>query len=338
MGTNEKVELLRKTPIFANLAERDLDVVGRYCEFCDYRKVEIIFSEGSRNKELYVIGKGEVLIRKTTDEGTSKDLARFITGESFGELDLLDTAPMPATASAEVDTTLLVFPVRRLSLADVIHGHPEVFAVMLGRLLAVVAGRIRTANKLISEKTPWVQELRKQILIDKLTGLFNRTYLEEELETLLSRTGRETGLLVIKPDNFKQINDTYGHGAGDDVLKLMAGVVRGVSAEGAAAVRYRGDEFAVVLPGADIRAAAEKGEAIRTAFKSMRIGQFTGGSPFTITASIGAAAYPVHASDGTSLTSRAHALMLEARNAGGDRVALPGENEGATVDGEADEN
>jgi diguanylate cyclase (GGDEF)-like protein len=323
MEQNNTVSMLRAVPIFSDLEDNELDVVARYTRPYRFRKGEAVFTEGSTAKELYVIQEGEILITKKTNGRKTVDLARFISGESFGELDLFDSAPMSATAVAERDTTLLVFPHRETKLEGVMREHPAVFAIVLRRLLAVVAGRIRTANKLISERAPWIQELRAQLLTDKLTGLYNRSYIDEELPRLLPGEGGHASILVLKPDNFKQVNDTFGHDAGDAALKQIAGFVKS-SLEGmkGAAVRYRGDEFALVLLGVETREAEKTAERLRSAIKELDLKPIAGTGGFRLAASVGVAGFPEHAGDGVTLAHRAHEAMLAARNGGGDRVTV----------------
>jgi diguanylate cyclase (GGDEF)-like protein len=323
MEQNNTAGILRTVPVFSDLEDSDLGVVALYTRPYRFRKGEAVFTEGSTTKELYVIQDGEILITKKTNGRKTVDLARFISGESFGELDLFDSAPMSANAVAERDTTLLVFPHRETKLEDVMRDHPSVFAVVLRRLLAVVAGRIRTANKLISERAPWIQELRVQLQTDKLTGLYNRSYIDEELPRFLQGEGARASILVIKPDNFKQVNDAFGHEAGDAVLKLIAGFVKS-SLEGVkgAAVRYRGDEFALVLLGIETGKAGKIAERLRSAIKDLDLKTVAGTGGFRLAASVGVAGFPQHAGDGVTLAHRAHEAMLAARNAGGDRVTV----------------
>jgi diguanylate cyclase len=323
MKKNEVARMLRAVPIFSGLDEDKLHVVARYARSYCFKKGEEIFSEGSAAKELYVIQEGEILILKKVNGGKTTDLARFISGESFGELDLFDSAPMPATAVAERDTTLIVFPHRETKLENVMRDHPAVFAELLKRLLAVVAGRIRTANKLISEKAPWIQELRAQLLTDKLTGLFNPNYVEEELSKQLSSKDAVASVLVMKPDNFKHVNDAFGHDAGDAALRLVAGFVKSyLGVTKGTAIRYRGDEFALVLHGVETGDAERIGERLRAEIKELDLRTITGECSFRLTASVGVAGFPAHANDGVTLVHRAHEAMLAARGGGGDRVKV----------------
>jgi diguanylate cyclase (GGDEF)-like protein len=312
-----KKELLRRVRMFSCLSEEELDTVARYCRFYRFGKGEVIYDQGSAGEELFIIDRGEVHITKTDRGGHARDVAHFLPGESFGELDLLGGEPRQSAAVALEETRLLIFPMRGVRFHDILERHPHIFARVLHQLLAMIASRIRSTNRLISESTPWVRGLRKQLLSDPLTGLYNRTYLEEEAEL----GAGPAGLLLLKPDNFKQVNDTCGHQAGDQVLRMLAGVVSGWCV-GGEAVRYRGDEFAVLLPGASPEIAARRAGELKEEVEGTSLPPVAG-SISGLTASIGVACYPSEAPDREELISLAVQRMLEARNRGGSRIVGP---------------
>jgi diguanylate cyclase (GGDEF)-like protein len=95
------------------------------------------------------------------------------------------------------------------------------------------------------------QEVYKMALLDPLTGLFNRRYIEQRLEDEIARSkrhGRPLSVIIFDLDEFKQVNDTHGHGAGDALLKAFAERLSKATRGSDASARYGGDEFLVVLP------------------------------------------------------------------------------------------
>ena len=315
----DKMELLKKVDFFSSLKDKELSVVASYSQYYNFKSGDLVFKQGSQKEELYIIKEGEVSISKSGENNGGVELARFISNEFFGELDLLDNTPRTADATAEKETTLLIFPRKDVLFHDILQEHPGISALILHKLLATIAGRIRTVNSHISDNTPWIIELRKRLLKDKLTGLYNRTYLDDDFKTLVKEhEGDHVSLILVKPDNFKHINDTFGHDTGDKVLKTMAGVVRSAIRSKDVALRYRGDEFAVILPGTGKKAASNVSERIRTMISDIDLS--IENPDFKITVSIGITTYPEHADNTETLLEKTVQMMLEARNNGGDRI------------------
>ncbi len=313
-----KLALLKKSELFSGLDEPELRLLARYSSYRTFAPGEVIFSQGSHVQELCLIRDGSVVIRKKEEGGEETDIARFLAGEAFGEMDLLDAAPRDAAGVAEEQATLLIFPAPGLAFRDILEKHPVHSARILQKLLGVIAGKIRVTDRLLSEKTPWIQELKRQLLRDKLTSLYNRAFLEEELPGILA--ARETvSLLVVKPDNFKTVNDSFGHDAGDRALVLLAQALRSCLEDGQIGVRYRGDEFCAILPGAAGEEAARKAAQIVAAVDAIDLAPITS-EGLRLTASVGVVASPAQAPDARALISRGFEKMLEARDGGGHRV------------------
>ena len=166
--------------------------------------------------------------------------------------------------------------------------------------------------------------LRSQSTKDPLTGLYNRRYLEEMLSREVRRAIRSEqhlGLLMIDIDHFKKFNDTYGHEAGDAVLRETGSfLVRSIRAEDFVC-RFGGEEFVVVLPTADLRAAQARAERLRSKLHDLVV-MHEGRSVGSISASFGVAALPDHGMTEKDLLQAADAALYRAKRAGRDRVEL----------------
>src|ERR1044071_9454894 len=117
-------------------------------------------------------------------------------------------------------------------------------------------------------------KLREHAIRDPLTNLFNRRYLEETLERELARAGRErysVCVIMIDLDHFKRVNDTYGHEAGDEVLKTVAITLSEHCRRGDFACRYGGEEFVIVMPNMSMDTVYERAEMIRQSLNSLRM-------------------------------------------------------------------
>ena len=166
--------------------------------------------------------------------------------------------------------------------------------------------------------------LRAQSIKDPLTGLYNRRYLEETLEREIRRATRSSqslGILMLDLDHFKKFNDTYGHDAGDAVLKETASfLTRSIRAEDIVC-RHGGEEFVVILPTADLQVSQMRAERIRSKLRELVV-LHQGHSLGAITVSIGVASAPHHGSDPKALLQAADAALYCAKREGRDRVAV----------------
>ena len=305
--------------IFSTLEPPELEIVAFNSQMVRYRKGSLIFTEDSPGNELFVIKEGEVLItRRRGDDDV--DIAQFIAGESVGEWDLIGNTPRDATAVAIRDSVLLVFPREGITFPIFLQKYPKMSARMTYKLMGIITKRIRTTQRLINEKTPWVHAIKKQMLVDKLTGLYNVYYLLEEYNELRARSESPLSLLVIKPDNFKEINDRFGHDAGDKILILMSIFIQSVLSETDTAVRFHGDEFAVVLLGASREEAIAVARDLGVVLHGIDLEQVTGVPGLRITVSIGISLRPAHGSDAPTLAQNARDSMFRARGKGGNRI------------------
>jgi len=151
---------------------------------------------------------------------------------------------------------------------------------------------------------------------DPLTSLFDRGSFDADLAHALENPKAGLSLLVIDLDKFKTINDTYGHEAGDEVLKKAAGVVR-LACEGkGSSYRYGGDEMVVLLPKHNFEEATAVAEQIRVSVAELRFEK----SPENITASIGVTSYPEATKTLNELFSDADTMVYQAKDGGGNAV------------------
>jgi diguanylate cyclase (GGDEF)-like protein len=163
--------------------------------------------------------------------------------------------------------------------------------------------------------------VEQQALIDGLTGLANRRHAEASLQTELQRASRFGGPLAFvlcDLDSFKSVNDRFGHLAGDDVLRELAGVLSETVRSVDVAARWGGEEFALILPATDAAGGVQLAERAREALEARTI-LTQEGVPVRVTASFGVAAFPDHGS-GEELVAAADSALYEAKNRGKNRV------------------
>jgi diguanylate cyclase (GGDEF)-like protein len=161
---------------------------------------------------------------------------------------------------------------------------------------------------------------------DPLTGYFNHRYLHERLSEEVVRAVRNRqplSVIMLDLDDFKLVNDTFGHVYGDRVLAHVADLMRSTLRASDVAARYGGDEFALILPETGREDAARTAARILEAFQASPFAA-EGRQPFPIGASIGIATHPFDGRSATELIAAADAGMYDAKDAGGNR-ALPGD-------------
>jgi diguanylate cyclase (GGDEF)-like protein len=164
--------------------------------------------------------------------------------------------------------------------------------------------------------------LRRQSTVDELTGLYNRRYFDETLRRELFRAERKRAALavvMIDLDHFKRMNDTYGHEAGDVVLRAVGACLRDSVRRSDVACRYGGEELVLVLPECDGAAAARCAESIRAAIAALTLRHDDELLP-QATASFGVAAWPAHGDDAPTLLAAADRALYTAKHAGRNRV------------------
>jgi diguanylate cyclase (GGDEF)-like protein len=168
------------------------------------------------------------------------------------------------------------------------------------------------------------ETIQRQAVTDELTGLFNHRRFQEVMTAEVERVRRfeqELGLIMLDIDNFKRVNDTYGHLQGDHVLREVARVLRETSREIDEPARYGGEEMAVALPQTGLEGAFEFAERVRSRIEALELPLVEGDGILRVTASFGVAALPHSAKpDKDALVAAADAALYRAKRSGKNRT------------------
>jgi len=181
-----------------------------HCPLVSLEPEDILLRAGQHHGILYLVLSGRLSVHL---DGPSTDrVATIEAGHTVGELSVLDESPASAFVIAETPVRLLaVNEIAFWRMVNVSHD----FAI---NLLLLLVQRLRANNTAISDKVRQQRELQRRAILDALTGLYNRRWLDESLPRLISRyatSGRPLSLLMVDIDHFKKFNDTYGHVVGD---------------------------------------------------------------------------------------------------------------------------
>ncbi|WCL49810.1 GGDEF domain-containing protein [Leptospira sp. GIMC2001] len=177
---------------------------------------------------------------------------------------------------------------------------------------------IRLNNpKMIEIKLYLEQEM--QVVVDYLTGLYNKRYFEDALTRELNQTrryNRNLSVLLIDIDDFKKVNDSYGHAMGDEVLRKLAAIIRENTRKEDTICRTGGEEFTLLLPDTPAKGAWRVGEKIRIAFHKETI------ASHKLSFSGGVSAYPIDTTDREELIYLADKAMYFSKYSGKNRISI----------------
>ena len=208
-------------------------------------------------------------------------------------------------------------------------------------LNAVLEERVRAATAELASKNELLESLMESLeeknrllselaVTDELTGLYNRRYVRTRLESELERNTRygvPVACLLIDIDDFKVVNDTWGHPVGDQVLIAVGDVLRAAVRRTDVAGRYGGEELVVVCPSTSVEGAVVLAERTRMAIADIAI-EVPAGGPVRITASIGVSATPKVSGPIEAFVGGADVALYDAKRSGKNRVIVAGARAG----------
>lgn len=268
---------------------------------------------------LYVVLRGSLAVAADTytgmDDGT---VSKVLPGESVGEQAVLDEASNLTAISALEETDVLVIDaVLVWELIEQSNG-------LARNLLRLMSFRVRAANALLRRRQKLGEFYRQLSMVDSLTGLYNRAWLNDLLPNMIS-TAHESkaplSLLMIDLDHFKRFNDQHGHQAGDQALRIAAQVVGAALRPTDFAVRYGGEELMVILPDANEQLALLVAERLCVRLRQAVIFEDLRCPLPHVTGSFGVASLAPY-QDEHGLIATADAALYRAKDGGRNRVAV----------------
>jgi diguanylate cyclase (GGDEF)-like protein len=310
--------LLRKAELFSNLLDDDLSYVADRVELIALRPGAFLFGKGDKARRFFIVRSGEIGIYRNEEGVAEREMARYVAGDVIGDFDFAIGSAMDATARADTEAQIVAFPSGGMGMQDLAREKPDAASRILLRSLSMISSRLRSTQRLISDNSPWVRELRRQIYTDPGTGLWSRAFLDEELHRNLHMP---TSVVMLKPDRFKELNDAHGHSAGDEAMAMLSGVLVGETERLGRgwALRLRSNETAIVVPSCGAGEATAAARRLSAAIAEMDV-PAARGTGFSFTASMSLAVWPEDGEDWKRLVEDAYGILTKAWRDGGDRL------------------
>ncbi len=243
------------------------------------KKDEHIITKDYLNSALHLLVKGEAGVYLKDKE----PVRTIYAGEIMGEISLVDQQPTTASIICHTDCNVVI--IDETLIWKLVNDNHR-FTI---NLLQIVVNRFRGLATQIETSLEKQKLLEYHVNIDDLTGLFNRGWLNKQFSPLLERYKKNQqpfSYLMLDIDHFKNVNDNYGHQAGDVVLQNTATIINTAIRATDYAIRYGGEEMAILLPNTDAENAIKFAERLRKEIAD-NVVEYEPGKTLSITTSIG---------------------------------------------------
>ncbi len=276
-----------------------------------------LLAPGHHNTSLFLVTAGRLLVY--LEDPSGKHYLALEGGDCVGEMSFIDGRPASAHVLASTDSRVL--EVGNEQVWTLIDGTPE-FA---RNLLRVLASRVRNDNAHLQRSFHLQHEYEQAAKTDLLTGVHNRRWMSEMFPRQIARSehaSQPLALVMADIDHFKRLNDTYGHATGDVVLKAVARRLSDTLRPTDFLVRYGGEEFVALLPGATADTARIAAERVRKAIEQGEYLSTNAAGALRVTISLGIAV--LQAGDSLErLIERADIALYQAKAGGRNQVVVP---------------
>ena len=218
--------LLAKVGVFSLLTPGEINLLVEHLATLELAEGQVLFREGDEGNDMFIIADGAAAVSIRLPDGEEREIARFAPGDFFGEMSIFDNSPRSASCRALAKSTL--YSLSKDAFADIIGEHPGIAQKLMYRMLNVTTQRLRGTSEFVSEMVLWGEGARKRRSPTSsrasTTGAFSR--IPSAIMWPRREKGKPLSLVMVDLDRFRDINEMYGHPAGDAAIKGAAQVFK----------------------------------------------------------------------------------------------------------------
>jgi diguanylate cyclase (GGDEF)-like protein len=319
------VDFLSTVEIFSLLKPEEISSIAGLFSTHEIEEGEVLFREGDEGNELFIVKSGAVTSSIRLPDGGERQVAQFRAGNFFGEMSIFENAPRSATCRSLEKSSLL--GLHEKDFYRMIEEYPDIATKIMYRMLNITAQRLRDTGEFLSDMVHWGEAARRRAITDELTGAYNRRFLDDALVSqaeLARNSGKPLSLVMVDLDYFREINENYGHEAGDRCILETVHVFNRHLRESDILARFGGDEFTVLMPETEPETALEITDRVRADLGEHDVLKQYQGPVKKLSMSAGVASFPAHADDVKKLKEMADQALYRAKEGGRNRVACAG--------------
>jgi diguanylate cyclase (GGDEF)-like protein len=316
INSDYKRSLLDSLELFKHVHPDDVHELLQRCDRRDVAAGEQLLSPGARNEYVFIVLSGSLHVHVGSIE--TPPLATMEVGACVGEMSIIeDRDPSAYVIAAEDSHLLLIHQTILWEMVDASHDFAK-------NLLVVLSERVRSHNRVIADSFGEMKKFERHAKTDALTNLANRHAMQQLFPATIKNLVEKhepVSMIMIDVDEFKNFNDMFGHIAGDRALSAVSQILKSQFRPRDLLVRYGGDEFAVLLPGATQAQALEIADRARQAVSGTTGDSNDSLIQIPIKISMGVAELAANG-DLESLIRAADAALYRAKHAGRNNVSV----------------